>query len=86
MPASTFQMVKLDNAILRALRDHGPAATYVIRNRLNWPDLRTDHVLRACRRLERFEHVAEVRSRYTTMKTWEITEIGRQHLVSWAVG
>jgi hypothetical protein len=78
---------QLDAEILRALDEHGNAATYVIRNIVDWPGkifhgamLGTSHVLTACRRLERRGHVAEKPTSYLVMKVWDITPAGRAAL------
>lgn len=72
-----FDSAALETEIVEALKRSGRAATYVIRNRLDWPGkkfhktgLETRHVLTACRRLERRGLIAEEPSSYSVMKTW----------------
>ncbi len=75
-----FNQATMDTECLAAVKQ-GTAATYVLRNRMDWPGrplhksgLKTSHVLTACRRLERQGKIKEVPTIYVTMLSWEITE------------
>lgn len=79
--------LSLDYAILAALDDWSPLATYVVKNSLNKPGsrfreggIKTSHVLAACRRLERLGVIKQIPSTYEIMKVWQITEAGRRAL------
>lgn len=82
---SRFDARKLEREILSALSGGGAAATYVIRNRLDHPgrpfyrkEIETRHILRACRRLEREQMISEAASLFVVMKSWRITDAGKQ--------
>ncbi|MFG1270572.1 hypothetical protein V5F40_21720 [Xanthobacter sp. DSM 14520] len=75
----------LDKAILQVMCARPIAMTYSIRIFLCspkakfglWPDLKTAHVLTACRRLERKGLLERGETTYAIQKSWQITEAGR---------
>lgn len=84
---ASLKMTGLDQDVLKVLvaRYENCAMTCVIRNTLvmdrTWlPSLRTNHVLRACRRLEKSGYVAELASSYAVQKCWSVTSAGRAAL------
>lgn len=89
--ARTETAADLDRCVLRALSAREDLMTYVIRNTLvmghrvqKWrPDLGTDRVLRACRRLASAGHIEEVASVYAVQKCWAITDAGRAALAEY---
>lgn len=67
-----------DIEVLQAICDYNGHATYVYRNILGGS---TPTILRACRRLEVAGLVEENRhSSYLVMKSWCITDLGREAL------
>ena len=62
-------------AILNVLRRHGPAATYVVKNRLNslpaFERQSTQQILRQLKSLERVGLVERVSTSYAVMISWK---------------
>lgn len=81
------QRTKLDTDVLRAATEWSGGATYVLRNRLDWPgkswhrkNLQTSDVLRSCRRLEAKGLIEREPTSYAVMLSWRTTEAGRRAL------
>ncbi len=71
----------MDAQCLKAVQEQGWAATYVLRNVMDWPGkplhrkgLKTSHVLTTCKRLERQGKIKGAPSDYAFGLAWQITD------------